>query len=59
MSYYIPMGILIMHAFFALLVKTGFNGKIFATQPTIEIPKIILNDSTRIQKEDAVRADKI
>ncbi|MFL5752947.1 MAG: MBL fold metallo-hydrolase RNA specificity domain-containing protein [Bacteroidia bacterium] len=40
-----------------LLVKQGFNGKIFATRPTIEIAKLILSDSAQIQEEDAERAN--
>ncbi len=43
--------------FLPLLIKTGFKGKIFATEPTIEIANIILRDSARIQEEDAERAN--
>lgn len=39
------------------LVKDGFDGKIIATGPTVEIAKIILEDSARIQEEDADRAN--
>lgn len=39
-------------------VKNGFSGSIWATAPTIEITKIILQDSARIQEEDAERANK-
>ncbi|WP_127718135.1 MBL fold metallo-hydrolase [Halobacteriovorax sp. HLS] len=35
------------------LVKEGFQGKIFATAATIEIAKIILIDSAKIQESDA------
>lgn len=41
-----------------LLVKQGFNGPIYATFPTIEITKLILADSARIQEEDAERANR-
>lgn len=41
-----------------LLVKQGFKGKIYATPPTIEIAKLILLDSAKIQEEDAERANK-
>ncbi|MBA2614094.1 MAG: MBL fold metallo-hydrolase [Bacteroidetes bacterium] len=40
-----------------LLVKQGFTGNIYATQPTIEITKLILCDSARIHEEDAERAN--
>ncbi len=40
-----------------LLIKQGFKGKIYATAPTIEITKIILLDSAKIQEEDAERAN--
>lgn len=39
-------------------VKNGFSGPIWATAPTIEITKIILEDSARIQEEDAERANQ-
>ncbi len=41
-----------------LLVKQGFIGKIHATEPTIEIAKLILLDSAKIQEEDAERANR-
>ncbi len=41
-----------------LLVKQGFQGKIHATRPTIEIAKLILLDSAKIQEEDAMRANR-
>jgi metallo-beta-lactamase family protein len=40
-----------------LLVKQGFSGAIYATPPTVEITKLILLDSARIQEEDAQRAN--
>ncbi len=40
-----------------LLVKQGFTGSIFGTEPTIDIAKLILKDSARIQEEDAERAN--
>lgn len=40
------------------LVKGGFNKKIIATKPTLEVAKIILEDSARIQEEDAERANR-
>ena len=40
------------------LVKQGFNGEIIGTEPTLEITKIILLDSAKINEEDAERANK-
>lgn len=40
------------------LVKQGFKGKIIGTAPTLEITKIILLDSAKINEEDAERANK-
>jgi len=39
------------------LVNQGFAGPIWGTEPTLEIAKIILEDSARIQEEDAERAN--
>ena len=39
------------------LVKSGFAGPIWGTAPTLEIAKIILEDSAKIQEEDAARAN--
>ncbi|MCE9539574.1 MAG: MBL fold metallo-hydrolase [Bacteroidetes bacterium] len=39
------------------LVKEGFSGEILGTAPTLDIAKIILEDSARIQEEDAERAN--
>lgn len=40
------------------LVKQGFNGKIIGTAPTLEITRIILLDSAKINEEDAERANE-
>lgn len=40
------------------LVKEGFSGSIWGTAPTLDITKIILEDSARIQEEDAERANR-
>lgn len=39
------------------LVNAGFSGPIWGTAPTLEIAKIILEDSAKIQEEDAARAN--
>ncbi|MDQ3108682.1 MAG: MBL fold metallo-hydrolase [Bacteroidota bacterium] len=39
------------------LVTQGFEGPVWGTEPTLEIAKIILEDSARIQEEDAERAN--
>ncbi len=44
--------------FLPRLVKLGFRGTIIATEPTIEIAKIILRDSAGIQEEEAEKANK-
>lgn len=41
-----------------LLVKQGFKGRIYATAPTLEVAKLILLDSAKIQEEDAERANR-
>lgn len=41
-----------------LLVKQGFKGPIYCTEPTLELTKIILLDSAKIQEEDAEYANK-
>jgi metallo-beta-lactamase family protein len=40
------------------LVQMGFRGKIQATAPTLDIAKIILRDSAKIQEEEADRANR-
>ncbi len=44
--------------FLPMLVKDGFKGKILCTVPTQQITKIILEDSARIQEEDAFQANQ-
>ncbi len=40
------------------LVKAGFKGKIFGTAPTLQITEIVLNDSAKIQEEEADHANR-
>lgn len=40
------------------LVKEGFNGQIWCTSPTREITQVILEDSAKIQEEEAERANR-
>jgi metallo-beta-lactamase family protein len=40
------------------LVNQGFKGKIYCTSPTMEITKLILVDSAKIQEEDAKKANQ-
>ena len=40
------------------LVKLGFKGQILGTNPTLEIAEIILNDSAKIQEQEAERANR-
>jgi len=40
------------------LVKMGFQGRVQGTAPTLDIAKIILRDSAKIQEEDAERANR-
>jgi len=35
------------------LVRDGFDGRILATAPTVELTELVLRDSARIQEEDA------
>lgn len=41
-----------------ILVKRGFRGTIYCTEPTQDLAKIILLDSAKIQEEDAEYANK-
>lgn len=40
------------------LVRLGFRGRIYATSPTLSITRIILEDSAKIQEEDAEQANR-
>ena len=40
-----------------LLIKNGFKGKIYMTEPTAELTKLILLDSAKLQEEDARKAN--
>jgi len=40
------------------LLKAGFKGKIYGTPPTLDIAKLILLDSAKIQEEEAEQANK-
>lgn len=40
------------------LVKQGFKGDIIGTEPTLAIAEIILNDSAKIQEEEAEKSNK-
>lgn len=44
--------------YLARLVKLGFKGKIYGSEPTLKIAEIILKDSAKIQEEEATRANK-
>jgi metallo-beta-lactamase family protein len=44
--------------FLPCIIKAGFKGKIYASEPTLEIAEIILKDSAKIQEEEAARANK-
>ncbi|UOK42692.1 MULTISPECIES: MBL fold metallo-hydrolase RNA specificity domain-containing protein [Flavobacterium] len=41
-----------------LLIRQGFEGKIFCTSPTKAITRLILMDSAKIQEEEAEKANK-
>jgi metallo-beta-lactamase family protein len=41
------------------LVKLGFKGQIIATAPTTELTAIILEDSGRIQEDEAIKANQL
>ena len=40
------------------LIKAGFNGKIFGSAPTLDVARIVLLDSAKIQEEEAEHANK-
>lgn len=40
------------------LIKQGFKGPIYGTNPTLDIAAIILKDSARIQEQEAYRANE-
>jgi metallo-beta-lactamase family protein len=56
--------ILLTHAhldhcgYLPVLVRDGFEGKIYCTKPTKQLTEIILADSGKIQEEDAERANR-
>jgi len=41
-----------------LLVKNGYRGKIYMSEPTRDLTEIILRDSAKLQEEDAERANR-
>ena len=41
-----------------VLVKYGYDGPIYATEPTRDVTEIILRDSAKIQEEDAQEANR-
>src|SRR5215831_244719 len=41
-----------------LLIKFGYNQPVYATKPTLELAKIILMDSARLQSADAMRRNR-
>ena len=41
-----------------LLVKHGFRGRVYATAATIDLAALILNDSARLQAQDAQRINR-
>jgi metallo-beta-lactamase family protein len=40
------------------LVKQGFSGRIVATEPTVDLVKILLRDSAKLQEEEAAYAQR-
>ncbi|MDR3608574.1 MAG: MBL fold metallo-hydrolase [Oligoflexia bacterium] len=42
-----------------LLVKQGFRGPIYCSEPTAEIAKLVLLDTAKIQEEDAEHANRV
>lgn len=57
-------GVLLTHAhidhsgYIPLLIKNGFRGRVFASEPTVELCKILLPDSGYLQEEDAKYATR-
>jgi metallo-beta-lactamase family protein len=41
-----------------VLIKNGYKGKIYCTEPTEELAQIILLDSAKIQEEDARKQEE-
>lgn len=41
-----------------LLIKNGYRGKIYMSEPTRDLTELILRDSAKLQEEDAQRANK-
>lgn len=41
-----------------LLIKNGFNGKIYMSAPTCALTELILRDSAKLQEEDAEKANR-
>jgi metallo-beta-lactamase family protein len=41
-----------------LLIKNGYRGKIYMSQPTRDLTELILRDSAKIQEEDAQKANR-
>lgn len=41
-----------------LLIKYGYDNPVYATEPTLDLAKIILMDSARLQAADAMRKNK-
>lgn len=44
--------------FLPRLVKSGFKGAVYGTEPTLDVARIILRDSAKIQEEEARKANK-
>ena len=40
------------------LLKNGFKGKVYGSNPTLDLAEIVLKDSAKIQEEDADHANK-
>lgn len=41
-----------------LLIKNGYNGKIYMSDPTYELTELVLRDSAKLQVEDAEKANR-